>query len=88
MANADKGTKITVDLGSRELYRALRFAAVEEDRSVREIVIEALEYWLVHRENLEDARALEAARRMAARAQEELAQWAETRTAPDREDRP
>lgn len=41
-----KGTRITVDLGSEELFKAVKFAAVEQGRSIREIVIEALEQWL------------------------------------------
>jgi len=41
-----KGTRITVDLGSEELFKAVKFAAVEQGKSIREIVIEALEQWL------------------------------------------
>jgi hypothetical protein len=41
-----KGTRITVDLGSEELLKTVRFAAVEQGKSIREIVIEALEQWL------------------------------------------
>jgi hypothetical protein len=41
-----KGTRITVDLGSEELFKAIKFAAVEQGKSIREIVIEALEQWL------------------------------------------
>lgn len=54
MALAEKPAKITVDLGSRELYRRLRVAAIEEDRTVRDVVIEAVSYWLDHREEVED----------------------------------
>jgi hypothetical protein len=42
-----KGTRITVDLGSKELLRAVKFASVEQGKPIREIIIEALEQWLV-----------------------------------------
>ena len=41
-----KGTRITVDLGSKELLKAVKFASVEEGKSIREVVIQALEQWL------------------------------------------
>ena len=41
-----KGTRITVDLGNKELLKAIKFASVEQGKPVREIVIEALEKWL------------------------------------------
>jgi len=41
-----KGTRITVDLGSTELLKAVKFASVERGRPIREIIIEALEQWL------------------------------------------
>ena len=41
-----KGTRITVDLGSEVLLKAVKFAAVEQGKSIREIVVEALEQWL------------------------------------------
>ena len=41
-----KGTRITVDLGNKELLKAIKFASVEQGKSIREIVIEALEQWL------------------------------------------
>ena len=41
-----KGTRITVDLGSEELLKAVRFASVEQGKPIREIIIEALEQWL------------------------------------------
>jgi hypothetical protein len=41
-----KGTRITIDLGSEELLKSVKFAAVEQNKSVREIVIEALKQWL------------------------------------------
>lgn len=41
-----KGTRITVDLGSEQLLKLIKIAAVEQGKSVREIVIEALNQWL------------------------------------------
>jgi len=41
-----KGTRITVDLGSKELLKAIKFASIEQGKPIREIVIEALERWL------------------------------------------
>jgi hypothetical protein len=41
-----KGTRITVDLGSNELLKAVRLASVEQGKPIREIIIEALEQWL------------------------------------------
>jgi len=41
-----KGTRITVDLGSEELSKALKIAAVQQGRTVRDIVVEALNRWL------------------------------------------
>jgi len=38
-----KGTRITVDLGSEELLKAVKIAAVEQAKSIREVVIEALQ---------------------------------------------
>lgn len=41
-----KGTRITVDLGSEELLKAVKFASIEQGKSIREIIIEALGQWL------------------------------------------
>lgn len=43
---AGKSTRITVDLGSEELVKSLKIAAVQRSRTVRDIVVEALENWL------------------------------------------
>ncbi len=43
---AGKSTRITVDLGNESLVKALRIAAVEQGRTVRDIVVEALNLWL------------------------------------------
>jgi hypothetical protein len=40
------GTRITIDLGSEELLKAVKIAAVEKGVTVREVVIEALKQWL------------------------------------------
>jgi hypothetical protein len=39
-------SRITVDLGSAELYRALRIAAIERDCPMREVIVQAIEQWL------------------------------------------
>jgi hypothetical protein len=41
-----KGTRITVDLGSEELLKAVKLASVEQGKPIREIIIEALKQWL------------------------------------------
>jgi len=41
-----RGTRITVDLGSEDLAKALKIAAVQRGRTVRDIVVEALNQWL------------------------------------------
>ena len=41
-----KGTRMTVDLGSVELLKAVKLASVEQNKPIREIIIEALEQWL------------------------------------------
>jgi plasmid stability protein len=46
--------KATFDLDD-ELYRAIKVEAARRDRSVREIVDEALEAWLARAEDAEDA---------------------------------
>ncbi|MDQ2743987.1 MAG: hypothetical protein M3Z66_17055 [Chloroflexota bacterium] len=48
MTVAEKSAKITVDLGDRQLYRRLHMAAVKQDLTTREIVIEAVSFWLDH----------------------------------------
>ena len=62
MPSETKGTKITVDIGNRDLYRAVRHAALERDMSLREVVIEALEEWLERQEEMLDLAAVRAAR--------------------------
>ena len=52
--------KITVDL-DEQLYRAVKVEAARSDRSVRDLVAEALDRWLAHREDDEDVRSAEAA---------------------------
>ena len=48
--------KVTIDLDP-ELYRAVKVEAARADRSVREIVDEALAAWLERLEDAEDAAA-------------------------------
>jgi len=45
--------KVTIDL-SDELYRAVKVEAARTDRSVRDVVDEALEAWLSSAEEAED----------------------------------
>jgi len=55
-----KGTRITVDLGSEELLKAIKIAAIERGKSIREITTEAFREWLEKREALEDKEDLKA----------------------------
>ena len=55
-----KGTRITVDLGSEELLKAIKIAAIERGKSIREITTEAFQEWLERREALEDKEDLKA----------------------------
>ena len=52
--------KVTIDLPD-ELYRAVKVEAARTDRSVREIVDEALDAWLTAAEETEDRASADAA---------------------------
>ena len=52
--------KVTIDVPD-ELYRAVKVEAARTDRSVRDIVDEALEAWLTAAEDAEDRASAEAA---------------------------
>jgi plasmid stability protein len=52
--------KVTIDVGD-DLYRAIKVEAARSDRSVREIVDEALEAWLDAAETREDLESAQAA---------------------------
>ena len=52
--------KATFDIDG-ELYRAVKVEAARSDRSVRDVVEEALEAWLARAEDLEDRESAEAA---------------------------
>lgn len=52
--------KVTVDLDA-DLYRAVKVEAARADRSVREIMDEAIERWLVTAEDREDLESAVAA---------------------------
>lgn len=52
--------KVTIDLDA-DLYRAVKVEAARTDRSVREIVDEALEAWMAATEASEDRASAEAA---------------------------
>jgi hypothetical protein len=47
-------------LGNEELLKAVKIAAVEQGKSIREITAEAFREWLAKREALEDKEDLEA----------------------------
>jgi hypothetical protein len=49
--------KVTFDIADADLYRAIKVEAARSDRSVREIVEEALTEWLERREEAEDREA-------------------------------
>jgi len=44
-----KGTRITVDLGSEELLKAIKIAAIDQRKAMRQIIVEALQEWLEER---------------------------------------
>ena len=64
MTVAEEPSQITVVLGDPKLYRALKLATVEKDMTVREVVTEAVRYWLDHRDEIEDHLASEKADRV------------------------
>ena len=56
--------KVTVDLKDESLYQAVRAAATKTERSVQDIVAEALEHWLADADmDEQDQAEIEAARR-------------------------
>jgi hypothetical protein len=46
--------RVTFDIADPDLYRAIKVEAARSDRSVREILEEALAEWLQRREDAED----------------------------------
>lgn len=52
--------KATFDI-DQDLYRAVKVEAARSDRSVREVIEEALEAWLARAEEVEDRSSAEAA---------------------------
>jgi plasmid stability protein len=52
--------KATFDIDT-DLYRAVKVEAARADRSVRDVVAEALEAWLARAEDLEDRESADAA---------------------------
>ena len=57
-----RGTRITVDLGSQRLARALRVLAAAQGRPLRDVVDEALRDWIEKQEELEDIAAIDEAK--------------------------
>jgi len=62
-----QGTRITVDLGSERLYRAVRVLAAAQGRPLRDVVSEALRDWIEKQEDMEDIAAIQAAKSEPAR---------------------
>lgn len=60
MATIDKRARLSIDLGDPALVKAIRHVAVEQERPVRAIVVEALQEWLKKQEDLEDLAAIDA----------------------------
>ena len=54
-----RGTRITVDLASERLYRAVRVLAAAQGRPLRDVVTEALRDWVEKQEDMEDLVAIE-----------------------------
>ncbi len=67
-----KTTKITVDLGSPALYKAVKIPAIERGLTPREVVVEALKDWIAKQEDLEDLAAFDQASGEPTRPVEEL----------------
>lgn len=53
--------KITLDLADAELYRAIKVEAARRDRTVRDVVEEALNDWLDRLDDVEDIAVADAA---------------------------
>ena len=57
-----KATKITVNLGDANLYKAVKILAIERGVTLREVVVEALKDWVEKQEDLEDIASIEEVR--------------------------
>lgn len=42
-------TRLTIDLKNPQIFKLLRLESAEEGKAIREIVVQALEYYLSHR---------------------------------------
>lgn len=51
--------KVTVAFSNDELYRAIRVRAAQSGRQIRDLIEEALEFWLTAQEDAEDIKASE-----------------------------
>ncbi len=51
-------TRLTIDLKNPQLFKLLRLESAQEGRTVREIVVQALEHYLTHRRENQAALAL------------------------------
>ena len=73
------GARITVDLGSPKLARAVRVLAAAQGRPLRDIVGEALRDWIERQEELEDLADFEEAKKGAefVKLEDALPEWGE-----------
>jgi len=55
-----RGTRITIDLGSEDLLKTIKIAAIEQGKTIQQITIEALQEWLERRIAEEDKEDLQA----------------------------
>jgi len=49
-----RGTRLTIDLGNEDFLKEVKIADVQESKSIRGVVVEALEEWLNIRRVKED----------------------------------
>ena len=67
-----KGARITIDLGTEKLARAVRVLAAYQGRPLRDVVTEALRDWIEKQEELEDLQDFAAAEGEPGRPLEEI----------------
>jgi hypothetical protein len=60
----ERTARLTVDPGDREIVRRLKIAAGENDLSAKDIVREAILFWLEHQDLVEDILAPEKAQKV------------------------
>ena len=60
--SGEERTRITVDLGDSQLYKAVRWAAIQRNTTAREIIVAAMREWLERMEETENHAAIEEVR--------------------------